>query len=39
MIPPPMEPDVDTPPPWWSGPLITLGFVIALIMAIYFATF
>ena len=26
------------PPPWWQGPLVTLGFIVALIAAVHFLT-
>lgn len=30
--------DCPPPPPWWHGPLVTLGFVLALLAAIAFVT-
>jgi len=28
--------DIPPPPPWWQGPLVTLGFILALFAAIVF---
>lgn len=38
MKPDPFDCEEFIPPPWWQGPLVTLGFILALIATVSFLT-